>query len=137
MEQREAWRPIKGYGSKYLVSSFGRVKCYNSNKEVVTKGGTDSRLKLRLISENGTKQITLKRLVFDTFVITLKSRVEINHIDGNNQNCRLDNLYVTRNNRLLFNGANDIEIKEITIPTHKEFIIKTKYYGPRPMTHNN
>ena len=79
------WKPIKGYEGLYEVSNDGRVRRLR-----FTNGNHDFE-KVRECKGN-TKRV--HRLVANAF--RGESNLQIDHIDGNKQNNRLDNLeYVT------------------------------------------
>jgi hypothetical protein len=128
MEQ-EVWKEVDGYNKKYFISSFGNVKRYDDSEVnlTITKNAKiiDNRIRLRLTSANGSKVIILKRLVIDNFYPELKTKkVQISHIDANEQNCRLDNLYVVYQQNVLFNGTTDMKIKEVDVSATKELIVE-------------
>jgi hypothetical protein len=133
MEQKEVWKEIEGYNKKYFISSFGNVKRYDDSEVnlTITKNAKiiDNRIKLRLTSANGSKVIILKRLIIDNFYPELKTKkVQIRHTDANEQNCRLDNLYIVNNDFVLFNGTTDMEIKEALSVTKRHIAdIENKY----------
>lgn len=106
MEEREIWKPIKGYEGRYEVSNIGRVKSLN-----YLNTHTESLLSL-CKNESGYLQVGLyigkrgvkryvHRLVYEAFVGELpvfnptgrgRERMEINHIDENPLNNRVENL---------------------------------------------
>ena len=103
MEQ-EIWVKVKGYENSHEVSSFGRVKSikrsvlihngkYRTVNERIMKlanRGRNGKYKSVQLKNKG-KTHTIHRLVYDSF-FGLISGLEINHIDGNPSNNRLDNL---------------------------------------------
>lgn len=117
----EIWKDIKGYEGFYQVSNLGNVRSvdrvvkhprYGERKE---KGRL---LKPRKVSKNGRyltvllckngKQVNhrVHRLVAEAFIPNEYNKREVNHIDGNRENNRADNLeWVTReeNMRHAFN----------------------------------
>jgi len=127
MNEPEVWTKVPDYPS-YTISTFGNVKDSRGRLLNTTIHSTnDTRKRLRLTdNSNAARMIILKRLMFDSFIISTKSkfRLTIEHIDEDNQNCRLDNLRIKRRNRVLFNGTTDIMIKEIIVPEHKELVIE-------------
>ena len=100
----EVWKDIKGYVNLYQVSDFGRVKSlghytlmkngktrYHKGKIIIHNHYTNGYCFVCL-SKNGIhKQFLLHRLVLITF-IGEKPGYEVNHIDENKDNNRLDNL---------------------------------------------
>ena len=108
---KEIWLPIKDYPN-YEVSNLGRVRAlkYYSN---VTKKYYDRILVLKvktnrwgynfvgISNRNGRKSKIVHRLVAETFIPNVNGLREVNHIDGNKQNNRVENLeWCTRSQNL-------------------------------------
>ena len=95
--KKEKWKKVVGYESKYLVSSHGKILNLVTGSFVKTSiisGGYEMSL-LRFKGKNTS--ILVHRLVMITFVGPDPDRNEVNHIDGNKLNNRIDNLeWVTR-----------------------------------------
>lgn len=112
----EIWKDVVGYEGLYLISNLGRVKSVNRK---TSNGHTISGKMLTpdlvrgyyrvSLSKNGVKtRILVHRLVLINF--THDSELQVNHIDENRLNNRLDNLewmtakencnYGTRNQRV-------------------------------------
>lgn len=103
----EIWRDIPGYEGYYKVSDKGRIlslvgwngKEYIKRKKIVRGWiqATDSTgsYKRRVIklSKNGKRQeVKIHRIVASVFLGNEENKPEVNHIDGNPLNNRLDNL---------------------------------------------
>ena len=93
----EEWRPVKGYESRYEVSSLGRVKSLNYNRTGVEKvlklqNGKDGYKRIGLF--NGTRQIYLSvhRLVAEAFIPNPNNLPQINHKDECKTNNAVENL---------------------------------------------
>lgn len=101
----EKWYGIKGY-SKYNVSNLGRIKsksrswiCSNGHlitiKEKILNGtlDKDGYVKVNLVGDNGiTKRMSVHRIVAQTLINNIYNKPQVNHIDGNKTNNRVDNL---------------------------------------------
>ena len=101
----EEWRPIKGYEGLYEVSSVGRVKRLGRKtvtssgkvrylKETIRKPQKDIKgyLNLRL-SNNGTyKFCRIHRLVAEAFIPNPNNKPQVNHINEDRADNRVDNL---------------------------------------------
>lgn len=107
---KEKWKSISGYEGIYTVSNHGRVK--SLSRVVVSESGIGKGCS-RLLPERILKQHrvgsggylavglhkkkiaitkTVHRLVFDAFVENPLGLPEVNHKDGNKDNCRDTNL---------------------------------------------
>lgn len=140
----EIWRDICGYEGLYQVSNFGRVKSLHFGREKLLKAG---------VSNTGYANVTLKKnttkktfhvhvLVAKAFLPNPDEKREVNHIDGDKQNNRVENLeWVTSSENTrhaIQNGKMKIKkgtqcyqskltdeqvryIRRVYIPRHPEF----------------
>ena len=87
----EQWRPIKGFDGLYEVSNLGNVR--NKRGKVLSpKVGKTGYL---IVGLHDNCEVTYKyihRLVGETFLEIPDFKCEINHIDENKSNNRVDNL---------------------------------------------
>ena len=119
----EIWKIIDGYNGKYVVSNLGNVKslarCVSNhtgfiNKpERVLKHTEDIKgyLRVSLDKDGKTKFVPVHRLVALAFIPNPLNKPQVNHIDGNKHNNRVDNLeWVTNQENCLHavrKGLND------------------------------
>ena len=101
---KEIWKDIKGYEGLYQISSFGNVKSldrYIINKngdkqyfpgKYLTQGIGDSYLKVTLSKNNKQRTFRVHILVARTFIPNPENKPEVNHIDGNKKNNKVNNL---------------------------------------------
>lgn len=99
MENIEIWKPVpvKEYSKDYKVSNFGRVLSLNYRhtgrskvmSPVDDKGGY---LKVCLSKNKKTKNFSVHRLVAEAFLPNLLDLPQVNHIDENKENNRVENL---------------------------------------------
>lgn len=105
MNDEETWLPIPSCPG-YDASNLGRIRSWRwginrRHRELAT----EPRIKSVRVNGNGyvmvgtghTKSARVHVLVADAFIGPKPDRMDVNHIDGNKQNNRADNLeYVTR-----------------------------------------
>ena len=95
--ETEIWKDIDGYNGVYKVSTFGNVKSFNKNREIILTPFPDTRgyLRVRLYSGKKTKDFPIHQLVAVAF---------LNHVvDG--MNTVVNHI----NNNKLFNYASNLE----------------------------
>lgn len=101
MNSEEIWKPVVGYEGLYEVSSLGRVRSldrYDSNNHFL-KGrilrlcvDTKGYLKVGLSSNGKVKTYMVHRMVVEAFIPNPDNLPEVNHIDEDKKNNRVDNL---------------------------------------------
>ena len=138
---------MKGFEGIYQVSNLGRVKSlertfWNSSKggywcnwgERILEGGlVGTPLKYRyviLCNDNYRKKVLVHRLIYETFIGEIPKGMEVDHIDSNPLNNRLDNLQLltsSKNKQKATKGKTKIHYSYILtdIETGEETIYKT------------
>lgn len=102
----EKWKDVVGFENEYQVSSYGRVK--SKGRYIDNNGGKQywqERIMRPRLNDNGymiaslskkgsnlSKKKRVHRLVAEAFINTNNLKLDINHIDGDKQNNRLENL---------------------------------------------
>lgn len=87
----ENWKDIPNYENLYQISDLGRIKSLYSNK--ILKPSFDKFGYARFSATKNKVQKTLRihRIVMDVFSPS-KIKMQVNHIDGDKTNNRLNNL---------------------------------------------
>ncbi len=84
------WRTIEKY-SRYEVSDSGEVRNVVSGK-VLKPCYSTGYAHVTLCDENGRHQTSIHKLVAEAFIDNPNNDTEINHLDGDKRNNRVDNL---------------------------------------------
>ena len=107
MEENEVWKTIEGYNGKYQVSTLGRVK--SVERTIINCRGRKQSFKETILrpdhSPNGYERVGLykngrlkhqrvAKLVYEAFASPIPKGKEIDHLNGNNRDNRLENLRV-------------------------------------------
>lgn len=92
-KMKEIWKHINGY-EDYMVSNLGRVKSLKRGKEKILVPGELRKgyLGLNLCKNGSQKSFKIHRLVAEAFLDNPDNLPQVNHIDQNKQNNRVDNL---------------------------------------------
>lgn len=97
----EEWKPIEGFEGIYEVSNLGRVKSLKRITDEIhhipckiLKPTTNKDGYVRVGMRKNKKQFskTVHRLVAEAFIPNPNNLPEVNHLDGNKQNNRAENL---------------------------------------------
>lgn len=105
MEEKEIWKPIKGYEGMYEVSNLGRVKSLSRLSRQGREYGIH-KLKgrilkdyiavgyhqIRLFKEGKGKHFLVHRLVYEAFKGEIPEGFEVNHLDECKDNNSINNL---------------------------------------------
>lgn len=105
--QVEQWKDIKNYENLYQISNFGRIKsksritnvgiknvkqCLRQERLLKIQKLTKGYCGVRLYKNKIGKTFKIHRLVAEHFIDNPNNYKQVNHIDGNKENNRFDNL---------------------------------------------
>jgi hypothetical protein len=91
--EKEIWKEIPGYEGVYYVSNIGRVKkIYKSGKEKILSITPDEYHKVQLWKNGSYKTFRVHILVWEAFNGPIPEGMQINHINENKYDNRLENL---------------------------------------------
>lgn len=94
---KEIWKDIQGYEGLYQVSNFGNIKSLNyrrtkKEREMAKRINGEGYEIVGLYNGNQQLQTGVHRLVAQAFIPNPEHKEQVNHIDGNKRNNRVDNL---------------------------------------------
>lgn len=101
MSSKEEWRDIVGYEGRYQVSNLGRVRSLpsfdslgrNINGKILSPvNESNGYAQVTLCNKAGHRGVSVHRLVAVAFLENPNSFPDINHIDENKKNNRVENL---------------------------------------------
>lgn len=88
----ETWKIIPGFKENYSVSNFGEVMNHSRNRYLKPVPTNLGYLQVTLYADGQKKKIFVHRLVACAFLPNPNNYPEINHLDSNRANNRVDNL---------------------------------------------
>ncbi len=112
MVEQEIWKDIPNYDGIYQASNLGRIR--NAKTLSIRKPINYGPYYTLQLSINGNRKLFLvHKLIAATFIPNPLNKREINHIDGNKHNNRVDNLeWVTRKENAMHSAKTGLQTKE-------------------------
>lgn len=129
----EVWKDVVGLEGYYKISSFGRIFSIKSNRILIRKPKYTGYFDIDLYKDGKCYNKRIHRLVAEAFIPNPENKPLVNHIDGNKQNNRVDNLewvtdsenclhavhnslyvpYAKRLYHILYNGTEEYEFSTL------------------------
>ena len=118
------WKPIKDW-EWYLVDEYGNVKNTRTNKLIIGDKNNMGYRRVCLYNGNNHQRFFRHRLVAEYFIPNPDNFPEVNHIDGNKDNCYYKNLeWCNRSDNELHAWKTELKHYNSGIIKNKPFIVE-------------
>lgn len=88
----EIWRDIDGFDGLYQVSNLGRVKSFHHGERILKVWLRSGYPQVGLHRGGKSEKMPVHRLVAEAFIPNPESKPEVNHLNGNRVDNRVENL---------------------------------------------
>lgn len=92
IKEAEEWKPCLGYENFYEASNLGSIRSLRKNKNLKPTINKYGYCKVSLTGDNSYKTVNVHRIIAQTFIPNPNNKPQVNHIDGDKSNNRVDNL---------------------------------------------
>lgn len=127
----EIWKDIEGFEGLYEVSSWGRVKNSRRGNFLKISNTNNGYLQVGLFKNGKRTKHRVHRLVAQAFIPNPQNKPQVNHIDEDKENNRVENLEWCTAKENSNHGTHNLRVgKSRSIPI---ICIETgiEYYGAR------
>lgn len=95
--EMEIWKPVKNFEDSYEINNYGKVRGFSSSKgiwgiEIKPQVVSNGYLRISLRRNKIAVFKTIHKLVAETFIPNPDNKPQVNHIDGDKANNRVENL---------------------------------------------
>lgn len=129
----EVWKDIEGYEGLYQVSNLGRVKRVTTGRILKGMVSGSGYIQVDLSKQGATSKKLIHRLAAQAFIPNPENKLEVNHIDEDKTNNKVDNLeWATRQENNNHGTHNEKVSKSNSIPiiaTHIKSEDSKEFYG--------
>lgn len=128
MKHQEIWKPVVGYEGLYEVSFFGDLRSVKSQMLISQQTINSGYKTVHLSKNNKRKAFTVHRLVAQAFIPNPEGKPQVNHINADKKDNRVENLEwctASENIKNIFKNGGGYNIRESSAKRMKH--IGTKF----------
>lgn len=113
-DNMESLKKLPDINDKYSISADGYVLNIETGKLVIFNKDSKGYMKARLYSDlsknsDGRKPYRLHRLVAKAFLSNFSDELQVNHINGDKSDNRVDNLEMVTNSQNVYHAWNSLD----------------------------
>ena len=92
LQKKELIKDVNGYEGLYAVTSLGRIWSYRRNRWIKPWSDLNGYSRVSLCNKGHEANPTLHRLVAITYIQNPEDKPQVNHLNGDKADCRVENL---------------------------------------------